>query len=134
MEDDGWGTDAVAEPATAQTEEEPPELAYPSMDAWFSDFFVELYQRDLGASSRLWCPQWWLHAEAIYRLDALWRSWEHLRRDGALGPSTWLRDHLDPHMAQLMSPDGTFKGCDPDRGHRRRRDARLPGVPPPGMF
>ena len=110
-------------------QDEAPELAYPSLGEWYT----ELYSRDVGRGGRLWCPEWWKHAEAIYRLDALWRAWEHLRLDGSLGPSTWLRDHLDPHMAQLMSPDGPFKGCEPDRGHRSR-STRLPGDPPAGMF
>jgi len=129
--DDGWDE---PDPAPEQDPAEAPELVYPSLEEWFSDFLVELYFRDLGHGSRLWCPQWWLHAEAVYRLDALWRSWEHLRRDGALGPSIWLRDHLDPHMTQLMAPDGPFKGCDPERGHRRRQAAQLPGTPPAGLF
>lgn len=42
------------------------------------------------------------------RLDALWRSWEALRLDPALGISVWLRDHADHHLAVLMSSDGPF--------------------------
>lgn len=119
--------------ADESTSEEAPQLLFPTLGEWYTQYFVDLYVRDLGHGSRLWCPEWWLHGEAVYRLDALWRAWEHLRLDGSLGPSTWLRDHLDPHMAQLMAPDGPFKGCDPERGHRRRR-TQLPGIPPPGMF
>ncbi|MGO1854007.1 MAG: DUF4913 domain-containing protein [Microbacteriaceae bacterium] len=125
--------DTEAEDGTEGETEDAPELMYDTLDAWFSDFLAHVYARDLG-QSRVWCPEWWLHPEAVYRLDALWRSWEHLRLDGALGPSVWLRDHLDPHMAQLMSPDGPFKGCDHERGHRRPRMSRLPGDPPDGFF
>ncbi|NMM17173.1 MAG: DUF4913 domain-containing protein [Cellulomonas sp.] len=57
-------------------------------------------------SSTAWCPQWWKDAEGTYRLEALWRAWEHVRLDPATGSSVWLRDHADPHMAVLLSSDG----------------------------
>ena len=82
---------------------------------------------------RVWCPQWWRHAEAVARLEALWRAWEHLRQDAATGLSVWFRDHADHHMTILLDADGPFKGC----------DGRTPSIPstscrttrrPRGMF
>ena len=55
-----------------------------------------------------WSPRWWASAEAIARLEALWRAWEHLRLDPSTGPSVWWRDHADPHMSVLMSSVGPF--------------------------
>lgn len=109
---------------------EGPGLFYPDVATFVADFLLPMYAR----SSRTWCPQWWRHAEGIYRLEALWRAWEHLRLDPATGASVWLRDHADPHMAVLLHSDGPFKGCTPDAGHRARTKP-LPADPPPrGLF
>lgn len=64
-----------------------------------------------------WCPQWWEHAEAIIRLEALWRAWEHLRLDGKTGMSVFMKDHLDHHMPTLMDGKGPFDGCSLAKGH-----------------
>ena len=82
---------------------------------------------------RVWCPQWWRHAEAVARLEALWRAWEHLRQDPATGLSVWFRDHADHHMTMLLDADGPFKGCDGNHGEHPLEE--LPHEPPPeGMF
>jgi hypothetical protein len=76
------------------------------------------YRRQLNVQGGVtWCPQWWKHAEAISRFEALWRAWEFLRLDGTTGMSVWWRDHADHHMSVLLSTDGPFKGCTPDDGH-----------------
>ncbi|WP_370460793.1 DUF4913 domain-containing protein [Pseudarthrobacter sp. GA104] len=49
-----------------------------------------------------WCPRWWNRPEAISRLEALWRAWEHLRLDGATGMTVWWRDHATHHMGILL--------------------------------
>lgn len=97
-----------------------PELYYATLDDWFQDYFASAYRRSfLGHQSR-WCAQWWRHPEAVSRLEAMWRAWEHLRLDPALGMSVWWREHVDTHMAALTHPDGTFKGC-------QEGDHRTPG-------
>ena len=92
--------------------------------------------RDLSCGIQpAWCPQWWKHAEGIYRLEALWRAWEYLRQEPNTGASVWLRDHCDPHMAVLLSSDGPFKGCTPSDGHVDGRAKRLKvDAPPVGLF
>jgi hypothetical protein len=70
---------------------------------------------------RTWCPEWWRHAEAISRLEALWRVCEHLRLDPATGMSVWFRDHADHHMAVLLDSEGPFKRCSVDKGHSERQ-------------
>lgn len=115
--------------------EDLPELFFATLDQFVQDQLVQLYRRSLEGRSRIWCPQWWRHAEAIARLEGLWRSWEHLRLDPALGMSTWLRDHADPHMAVLTDPDGPLKGCSSDKGHSARPLPPFPTDPPPaGLF
>lgn len=95
---------------------EPP-LVYGSVDAFVADLLAPTYRRKVDGRSATWCLDWRAHPEAVVRLDALWRSWEHLRMDPALGMSAWLRDHLDYHLPILLSPDGPFRGCSPTRGH-----------------
>jgi hypothetical protein len=89
-----------------------------------------MYRRPLGGQHVTWGPEWWKHAEAIARLEALWRAWEHLRLDPATGVSVWFRDHADHHMTVLLSADGPFKGCKPKEGHGDRLEA-FPLTPPP---
>ena len=121
----------IALSAPAAAEQAPaPELYYPDVVAFVTLQLVPMYRRPLGGQGVTWCPEWWRHAEAIARLEALWRAWEHLRLDPATGMSVWFRDHADHHMAVLLSADGPFKGCKPKEGHGGRLDA-LPLTPPP---
>lgn len=55
-----------------------------------------------------WSRRWWESPEALLRLDAMWRAFEHLRQDPATGISVWMKDHFDVHMSTLMSPVGPF--------------------------
>ena len=98
----------------------PPETEFGSVYEFVDDHLVVLYARHVEAKpGRLWCPRWFDHAEAVSRLEALWRAYESLRLDPATGMSVWWRDHADHHMAVLMSADGPFEGCSADKGHRR---------------
>ena len=67
----------AAEPA-------PPELYYGSVDEFVRELLIKTYRRriDGRGSGRVWSAEWWRSAEAISRLDALWRAWENLRLDG----------------------------------------------------
>lgn len=125
--------DDVVLPA-GEGEAEPPPLYYPTVEAFVTQLLAPTYRRSLGGLGVAWCPQWWRHAEAIARLEALWRAWEHLRLDAATGMSVWYRDHADHHMAVLLSADGPFKGC----GRLGHREGRLDALPvdaaPPGLF
>lgn len=134
-----WGEliDAdAAQPYNAGELAEPPqELFYASLEDFVREQLAPMYRRALDGTQRAWCPEWWRHAEAISRLEALWRAWEHLRLDPATGMSVWFRDHADHHMAVLLDPDGPFKRCSPDKGHSTRELDPLPLVePPPGLF
>ena len=46
--------------------------------------------------------------------------------------SVWLRDHLDHHIAVLLSSDGPFKGCKPDQHGERLKP--FPVAPPPAAL
>lgn len=126
------------EPGTQEAEEseesaEEPELIYGSVAQWVHEFLIPVYRRVLSAngSNSTWCPSWWMHAEAVIRLEALWRAWEHLRLDGKTGMSVFMKDHLDHHMAVLTDTKGPFDGCTLDRGHDGEALKPFPIVTPP---
>ena len=132
-----WGDELVDAPAAGADEsgEAPRELFYASLEEFVREQLAPMYRRALDGTQRTWCPEWWRHAEAISRLEALWRAWEHLRLDPATGMSVWFRDHADHHMAVLLDSDGPFKRCSAAKGHSERPLEPLPLVePPPGLF
>src|ERR687885_17687 len=81
----GWGEQLVAAPAVRAPDDGPPQLFYASLDEFVREQLAPMYRRALDGTQRTWCPEWWRHAEAISRLEALWRAWEHLRLDPATG-------------------------------------------------
>ena len=112
---------------------EPPRPYFPTLPEWVDQWLLPVYRRSIKGHERAWCPQWWRHDEAVARLEAMWRAWEHLRLDAATGLSVWFRDHADHHMTILLDADGPFKGCDPT--HSDRPLEPLPhDPPPPGTF
>jgi len=133
-EDDDWEpeSDGTLYELPAEGADKPP-LIYAALPAFVTEQLAPLYRRNLNSQDRTWCAEWWRHAEAVSRLEALWRAWEHLRLDPALGMSVWFRDHLDHHMAVLLDAEGPFKGCKPD-AHAERMQPLPLKPPPPGLF
>lgn len=126
-----WDEETAATAVNAG-EEDPPKLYFGSVDEFVREFLVKVYRRKVSPRGpRRWSAEWWRSAEAIARLDALWRAWEHLRRDPATGLSVWFRDHADHHMSILFDPDGPFLGSEDEN----KAGAELPyEAPPPGLF
>ncbi len=115
--------------------DETPPRRFKTVDAFVDEFLATTCWVDVTGSARIWCPEWWRHPGAVVRLDALHRAFESLRLDPAIGVSTWLRDHLDYHLAQLTDPQGPFKGCTAGKGHDTSRDRTIPTIPAPdGLF
>jgi hypothetical protein len=124
IDDDGAAPVAADAAAKAPEEEKP---VYPTLNAFVADHLSPLIRRRLNGSARTWCPAWWRHAEAISRLDAVWRAWEHLRQDPLLGMSTWWLYHCDPHLTVLMDADnGPLAACTTKNGHTDRPFPPLP--------
>lgn len=118
--DDGFDDFAESDDDGGYEAPAAPETEFESVYEFVDDHLVLLYARHVKTKpGRLWCPRWFEHAEAVSRLEALWRAYESLRLDPATGMSVWWRDHADHHMAVLMSADGPFEGCSADRGHNR---------------
>ena len=109
---------------------EPVEPLYGSLLEFVTEAFTPVYCRVPSPTLR-WCASWWDHAEAIYRLEALWRSWELYRLEPRLGIASWLRDFLDPQLRELTSPTGPFASCTDER-HSPARPLRT--APPPEEY
>nr|WP_249277020.1 DUF4913 domain-containing protein [Rhodococcus sp. 06-621-2] len=123
---------AVALSADSDAESE--RLKFGSVEQFVREHLAVLYRREVeDVPHRCWCPQWWRHAEAVARLEALWRSFEHLRTDPHTGMSVWLRDHADHHMEKLFASDGPFQNCDTRTGHSDRLHP-LPTTPAPSAM
>ncbi len=120
------------EPAAEDEQETEPETFYGNVDEFVREFLVVTYRREISRQGTYkWDARWWMHPEAVARLDALWRAWEHLRNDPATGMSVWWRDHADHHMGVLMSPDGPFRKT---TGTIDLGEPLPYEPPPPGLF
>lgn len=110
----------------------PPGLQYRSVDAFVRALVVPVFRRNVGPRAEArWSARWWESAEAIMRLEAMWRSWESLRHDPATGISDWLKDHADHHLAVLMSPGGPFARS---QDEAKATDPLPYTAPPDGLF
>jgi hypothetical protein len=87
---------------------------YAQLEDWVEMYFLPTFQRPFGGELR-WCTVWKEHAEAIVRLQALWRSWEALRVEPRLGMITWLTSYLGPQLDALLARSGPFAQCTLDR-------------------
>jgi hypothetical protein len=111
---------------------EEPETFYGSVDEFVREFLVLQYRREVSPKGDFrWDPRWWMHPEAVSRLDSLWRTWEHFRNDASTGMSVWWRDHADHHMGVLLSPAGPFGKTS---GTTDPGDPLPYMAPPPGLF
>ncbi|MFE5328855.1 DUF4913 domain-containing protein [Embleya sp. NPDC056575] len=120
----------------AGTPPEPEVLFFESVEVFVTEYLSQVIRRRLNRAVALWCPKWWAHPEAVARLTSIWRAFEYLRKDPALGMSVWWLHHADPHLRALMDPDfGPFGVCDPREGHNNNPLDGLPLVAvPPGLL
>ncbi|MEU4340709.1 DUF4913 domain-containing protein [Nocardia sp. NPDC023852] len=117
------------------TEQQQQPMIYASVVEFVENYLSLVYRRQVtDLSDTVWCPEWWQHAEAVARLDALWRAWEHYRLDGRTGLSVWFLDHADPHMSKLFDPKGPFKYCSVRNGHKDMLSPLPLKSPQHGMF
>lgn len=97
----------VAVDHTSDPEPDPePQLAYPDAATWVREWLIHNFKRRISVGrGHVWAGDWWRYPEAVSRIEAMWRAWEHLRLDPATGMSVWYRDHAEHHMRVLMDPD-----------------------------
>lgn len=134
-----WGEDEYVQTKSeaeivllpVEDEDQPPPLHFGSVDEFIRDYLRNVYRRRIDGRHRYWAAEWWRYDEAVIRLEALWRAWEHLRLDPALGMSIWWRDHADHHMPILMSEDGPFASAPETPENRCKLGEPLPYKSPP---
>jgi hypothetical protein len=110
---------------------------FSTLDEFVNQWLSRCYARQVrDVNDTVWCPTWWEHPEAAHRLTALWRAYEHLRRDAGVGLSQWWLLHADQHMTKLFDPRGTFKYCSVRNGHKHGMVPPLRGtdMAPPHLF
>lgn len=107
LDEQGGGHDAAGTNPPSH-----PEWKYSSVYDWMAEWFAVTFRKFTTGASTPWCAQWRDHPEALFRLTALWRSWEEHRDDQRGGMVAWLRD-LDSQLAVLFAPDGPFRACRP---------------------
>jgi hypothetical protein len=138
---EAWREEFLADLDAVQDREEaviadPPEL-HPDDEVLDPDRLIGWVHRHVTAviarplrGEVCWCPLWWEHPEAVFRFEAARRAWTHLAPEPGPSMSTWIRDHLDPCLRELLSPLGPFADCshsDRFRGHSEHTP--LPTLP-----
>ncbi|SEJ77795.1 protein of unknown function [Arthrobacter sp. yr096] len=129
---DLYDTDTPPPVAEAQGAEKAPVLVYGSAEEFLHEQLLPTYVRSVTGKSAKWCVEWYFHPEAVSRVAALWRAWEHLRLDPATGMSVWWKDHADHHMRVLLDPQGPCYNC--DMKEHREPEHLEPRKAPAGWF
>lgn len=88
---------------------------YTNAADWIEQYLVRMWRRQ----NVQWCAKWFLHGEAISRLEALWRSWEFMRYEGPTAMAIWWRDYADYHLRELTAKTGPFEFCNHRTGEHQ---------------
>lgn len=121
-------------PSAAGGEPEVVEPYYGNVEEFVVEYLLPNWRHPMGTSLDVcWCPEWWRHAEAISRFEALWWAWEHMRLEGGAAMSAWWRDHADHHMAALTTYGSTFTPCK-KAGQHAQLQTWACQISPKGLF
>ncbi|KUP95900.1 DUF4913 domain-containing protein [Thermobifida cellulosilytica] len=123
--------DEFLDDAPEDTAQPAPEPVFRNVEEFVRYRFLPVYLRSLDDGYR-WCGEWWRHAEAVSRFQALWHAWEVLRWEPGTGMAVWYRDHLDVQLDVLLSATGPFRDCTPERHVDRSPPRAVPA--PEGWF
>ena len=114
--DDEPAAVSVEEPSNAPEPEDQPPLFYGNVDQFVREVVVTTFRRRVGPQAKhRWAADWYRNAEAVMRLDAMWRAWEHARHEAA-GMAEWLHDVADLQMTILLDPEGPFRSAQDSNG------------------
>ena len=103
-----------------------------ALDLWVRDWLLPTFRRDAGSLSQRWCAQWWGHAEAVVRLEAMRTAFIAMTADGGAGSAAWLREVADVQLARLFDDRGPFGDCRTEPAAKHSELPPLPAVPIPG--
>lgn len=111
---------------------------YATMEEFAVKWLLPFMTVRLGEANRegtlTWCPKWWTHSAVGVRVAHLHRAFEAARvGEFGLTLSSYLLDHVDPHMAWIMDgSNGPLHRC------KRTQHRILPSLPfepcPPDKF
>lgn len=104
-----------------------PTLVYGSAEEFLKAQLLPSYIRNINPKKARWCPRWFMHPEAIMRVQSMWREWEHLRLEAGTGSGNWWLNHADPHMRVLLDLDGPFFNC--VDGHEAPKQFKIEDAP-----
>jgi hypothetical protein len=122
--DQTTGLPGTATPTSADGKAEAePELKFHTVEQWVTGLFLPLFSWRVDGQRWYWCEQWWAHAEAIWRLELLWRGWEAARWQPT-GMSAWSME-LDHHVRELCGDEGPFRQCRVGERDRAARHVEL---------
>jgi hypothetical protein len=107
----------VPVPESASEDDGHDELNVDALIVWVHDTITSMIARPLRGELT-WCPLWWEHPEAVFRLEALRRAWTELAPEPGAAMSIWIRDHLDPCLRELLTPLGPFADCTHNERYR----------------
>ncbi|GAA1194937.1 DUF4913 domain-containing protein [Pseudonocardia alaniniphila] len=107
----------TAEPVDMTLAEDDEQLDTDALIDWVHDTVTSVIARPLRGELT-WCPLWWEHPEAVFRLEALRRAWTELAPEPGTAMSIWIRDHLDPCLRELLTPLGPFADCTHNERYR----------------
>jgi hypothetical protein len=120
---------SIPDPEAAEQPDEPadrqrvrirtrPELEYPSVRTFFSDFIAPTFRRRVDSRGARWCPEWFAHPEVLFAVTELWNAYEAMRPPELPLPpgksrAEWLAVFAWPFLDRLTSQDGPLKDCYP---------------------
>jgi hypothetical protein len=98
-----------------RTRDPRPPATIHDLENWVVTYFRVVLERRVS-NTRRWCPEWYNHPEVVTRIKLLYYSYmESMKYDDAIGQSTWFLEHLDKHVDAMLSADGPFAACSPQR-------------------
>lgn len=90
----------------------PPALTFPDEFAFFDDYLRPAYESGGQSQARGWCPRWWEHQSARFRIRSMWQSYEALaRKEPSMVDEVFLRTIGDHHMPLLMGERSPMNAC-----------------------
>lgn len=103
-------SDAPSDKAGQQATAEPLDMR--RLVSWVRDNIALQLQRRVPQTTGtpFWCKRWWMHPEAIARLEAVRRSW--LEATASPGDALVIYyEHLDHQLSVLCGEAGPFSAC-----------------------
>lgn len=85
---------------------------YPTVYDFFDDYLRLAYQVQNRSQANAWCGKWWSHQSVLFRVRAMWRSYEYLAvTDPMRADEIFLRTVGDHHMRMLLGEESPMVAC-----------------------